>query len=60
MFDFYTSKKVRKDGKSLSKFDLALELDELKPVCNWTVIYDAFSYAELRDQLITYLRESVA
>lgn len=51
-FDF-SAKRVRKDGKPMSKFDIAYYLnnDVHYRGMPWTVMYDAFSYSELVDFL---------
>lgn len=50
-FVFPVNKKVRYEGKALSKFDVAWYLDVLQPSMCWTIIYDVFSYDELKDNL---------
>lgn len=54
IYDF-TRPRVRKNGRSLDKFSLAKELNKFEPRLNWDIIYDAFSYADLRSRLIKNL-----
>lgn len=57
VFDFSRAK-VRCNGKSLDKYGLACVLAEIRPSYCWRIIYDAFSYSELKDTLRIYLSTS--
>lgn len=40
-------KRIRIAGKVATKYDIAFELEFMNPRVSWTMIYDAYSYAEL-------------
>lgn len=52
----FTRKKVRLNGKVLDKFDVAYLIDDIKPHFHATIIMDVFSYKELADFLLEFLK----
>lgn len=55
-YDFSHQKFVYYDGLRMSKYDIAYHLEVLSnPYTPWTVMYDAFYYAELKKYLKTRL-----
>lgn len=56
-YDFTHPKFVYYDGIKLSKYDIAYHLEAIcHPYTPWTVMYDAFYYAELKQHLKTRLK----
>lgn len=55
-YDFTHPKFVYYDGDRLSKFDIAYHLEMIcSPYTPWTIMYDVYYYAQLKEYLKTRL-----